>query len=1068
MTANHNEIAASHINDAAYHLIAIIPTSLDNERLAKPGTTMLNHLGAVNQQLETRGILPQTAIGLTSTLGAIADLRANSAEAVHIHASLTELHAWTGRSNHNIEKDLRDTLATMSSTQIAAVNQQYKSNFGIDLKDALAADNSLSNPSKVALTIYMKGADHRNADDTLKLANLSTAAGNLDMFEEAFRDAAPQARSAYLANGGALRVQAAFGGVFSNSDVRHALDYVRGGKLSVETQVRDNTGIFSSNRDAIEHAIGGMTSAQKEQYQKGGMPYLRQALQHAGNDKDQLRWNAEIKGAPSLQADHQIKAGDSASESPALNARDAFNSAREKEYKSNDGIGRALIRNFWDGTSDQSTDAINQYAAEMSRNAAAGTTISAARQAAQQQEVGESLEQLKKSKDAAGNAVADGALIVAGVGGAAFTGGASLALFGAVTAGGAAAKIATKAAISGNDYDYSAGHVLADGATGAVTAATMFVGPAQIGRLVGITGERAALSLGTDVALNSGAGAAAGVATGTVEGMANWDRTKSIGGNLGEIGQSALLRGATGALLAGALSGTIGGVSKFAAVRAAESQPLASIVEHAPESKLSADTKIIPAAQMHDIDGRPFSETAARRELIDKKFAPMPEGEKAALRTQVASELRDVKAIGPDGHPGSAYDSLMQDTTLSGAQKENILNNMGLVREHLASYRQGERMHSDPELNWIHTQGEIAKVLEVSRLGKLSANETEDALLASMYSDSVKFSAPAPEGTIPNFHTHHLDGALAAEHSLKLQGFPQERIDNVVEAILAHQITPPKFMGQLYYLKINGTLEAMIKDSKLSVAEGQQMRETLAEMTTTGPDGVKRISKIADVSNAPIATAATGRQEVIFSVDEKKVLALSGTDRWTVPYKAAHDPSFKTLSRSEQELRLSRGRIADKMKDADCADNYATSGGASKIVALRGPGSFFTDKTVWDSINSIEASFQDSYAVMSSEGRAVADASLGNLKKVTDPESGSLKHYMDKWLLDNKGLDASKDSIPFYNAPLSYAKAGETPGADQAAETDLAVEIRSAVINYLRRNHRTANDLPGNFAPVRH
>ena len=125
-----------------------------------------------------------------------------------------------------------------------------------------------------------------------------------------------------------------------------------------------------------------------------------------------------------------------------------------------------------------------------------------------------------------------------------------------------------------------------------------------------------------------------------------------------------------------------------------------------------------PGMAGHDIDGRLLTETAARREVIESKFAPVAEADKPALRLKVESELKDVKATGVNGQDTSVYQSLMQDTKLNSAQKQNIIDNLGIVREHFASYRLGERMHPDPEVNWIHTQGELGKVLEAGRAKK--------------------------------------------------------------------------------------------------------------------------------------------------------------------------------------------------------------------------------------------------------------------------------------------------------------------------------------------------------------
>ncbi|MBS1996070.1 MAG: hypothetical protein JSS86_07160 [Cyanobacteria bacterium SZAS LIN-2] len=1049
--------------------------ALQDQQILLQRAVIGRDLSHANHALETRGLLPAATISADRPSG----------DARRVHDGLSELHEWTGRSRHNIEKDLRDTVATLNSTQIAALDREYKALYGKGLKESLMAESKLSTETRQALGVYLKGADRRGSEDSLTLAEIGTRAGNLDMFEEAFRDANPEARQKFLASGGEARVKEAFAGIFSNADVRHAMDYVNGGRLSLQTQIRDNTGIFSSNREAIEHALSRMSPEQKAQYTRGeeavkngahsaqdlaDLTYYRQiheALQSAGNKADLAKWDGEIKGTYNAPAAASKGNSEPTPAAPG-DAREAFNSARDREYKSNDGIGRSIVRNIWDGTSDMSTDELNQYAADMARAAAANTTLTAERQQAHQQNLNHTLDLLKESKNGAADALVDGTLIVAGVGGAAFTGGASLTLLGAVGAGGAAVKIGTKAAIAGDDYSFSAGQVLSDGATGAVNAAVMLVGPAQVARVVGLggktlaAGERAAFSYGTEVALNSAAGAAGGAASGTVEGVTKWDGNKSFGENLARIGETAAVRGATGAVLAGVISGTIGAATRLARAEAPATMERPAIAERSPLSERPPTH-----GEPLDIDGRRLAETRARREIIESKFAPLSDSEGTALRAQVQREMQDVKAIGPDGKPTSAYESLMQDKNLSATQKETVLRNLGLVREHLASYRLGDRMHPDPEVNWIHTQGEIAKVLEAGRAKGLSANDLEDSLLASMYSDSVKFSAPAPEGTVPNFHTHHLDGALAADHSLRLQGFPQDRTERIIEAILAHQIAPPKFMGQLYYMKIAGTLDGMARSGKIGAQEADHMRAVLDGMTEVGPDGVKRIRQLANVADAPRTTGADGLQQVKFSPDEQKVFALSGTDRWVLPYEPAFDPRFKSLSAAEKEVQLSRKRIAQNLIDGDGADNYSTTGGVSKIVAIRGPETFFPDATVWNSIDSVNASFKDAYTVLTPQGQRIADQNLAALNRVTDRQNGSLKAYMDAWLKNSKGLDPARDHIPFYNQPLTYIKPGETPSPTQLSQMELAREIRTQVVDFMRRDHRTDNSLPGNFAPVR-
>ncbi|NJL72500.1 MAG: RHS repeat protein, partial [Candidatus Competibacteraceae bacterium] len=171
---------------------------------------------------------------------------------------------------------------------------------------------------------------------------------------------------------------------------------------------------------------------------------------------------------------------------------------------------------------------------------------------------------------------------------------------------------------------------------------------------------------------------------------------------------------------------------------------------------------------VNPIDGR----SPEYQAKVQEKFQRADSQTRELSVGRVSEELKDVRAVGADGKPTSAYESLMSDTTLSDRQKQNILENLSEVREHFASYRAGDRMHPDPEVNWIHTQGEMAKVLEVSRKAGLTADEMEDAVLASMYSDSVKFAFPPPAGAEANFFTHHLDGRLGRPRNSHSQGLP--------------------------------------------------------------------------------------------------------------------------------------------------------------------------------------------------------------------------------------------------------------------------------------------------------
>jgi len=1786
-------------------------------------------------------------------------------DAGRVHTAMQEMHQWIeGRSKTNCEKDIRDTLSTMNSTQLAAFKQDYESRYHTKFDDDIAKDTKMSADTKAALAIYEKGSDHRTPQDTVALADIATKAKNLDMFQEAFRGASPEARKQYMDNGGDAKMKKAFSGYFSDSDLDKARDYVKEGHLDVTTKVKDNTGIFSSNDKAIDTSISAMTKEEKEQYvrgktvgatfpeyvqsgedsvfnkaaydklkpdqkadydkyralhdametagnpvkvarwedmianngetlvtklaQHGGMwsdkidktltdiegmnkgdfdrlkhdpNYRKQvdaalAMNYSGDDlkraeklldtklahdkfedggqndgtrsivqqiKDKDSWfNADTKGmlnavenmTPADQkkyredanfkkeVDKEVKSAllgtqeyesatralervskgqspnedvidklnshlygshdkatmigeieDSFKQNPAMReriahpmtdqdkalakdfetkarecfgddaykklveplvttgyvpfaekaqlykgfwsndtkqvydaiataspddqkaiaadpqktlafltpeqqqlaaniakqggqmkpedtmraailgesgdkdtikdlgslkpeeraqlvqayeakyktnlmadlddklsgqarieaernfrelpetAREAYNNARDEESKSNDGLGRAFVRNTWDGTSDMSRDDVNQMAAQMEDYSKVYKDMPVADAQKMAGDLTDAVDLYRKSKGAAADAVVDGTIIVAGVGGAAFTGGVSLGLIATTGLAGAVFKVGTKAAIEGADYDTS--QIAADGATGAIDAATMVIGPGEVAKILKIGGKAAtmagdmaiteagnlaavtgrqvfkegaeatlskeltrdvstALAHGAkeidqktlqglaekyaarpedvqtvkeiltnnlnkaittessnalkttlrEVALNSGAGAGAGGGSAMVRGLSQWDSGKSVNENLTNIAEQTAMGCGSGMIMGGgatvgfkalgrgfsaareALADHVNVVSKLGegaehteiaagehvalnkAGQVAEiknvsgsvtkveyhgtgpmegkpslvklpdgrsfenvgenririsspenpkgvtvdgdvkvnnkgevqvtygnsdkqtfhpdgtstlQKPTGDVVAHTNDGKVLAvksrsgntsefsyladgkmegvqykngrsvisedggktymikesatadpvkfngevtadrsgvvhlkpadggperilrpdgssshmdpvvhkptditypdgkgktfeynadgsvkkysnetgytyqkfddgfhsvnldgtdggkvyssysvaadgsfvkehngmlvetatdgrtvlrdkSTGVIksekaPEGYSRDglsdgADGRPLAASEKQRTYARENFGKPEDGAHGDITKAVETELKDVKAIGPDGQPTSAYDSLMKDPTLSDAQKNNILQNLGNVREHYAQYRVGDRMHPDPEVNWIHTQGEMAKVLEVGRAKNLSPTELEDSLLASMYSDAVKFANPAPEGVSANFFTHHLDGALAAEQALKKQGYPAERVDRIVEAIKAHQIAPPKLMGELYYGQISRTLDADIAAKKISAEEGAHLKDVLKGMSETGPDGKTRIKWMADVNNAPKQVNADGSMEVAFTDDQRKVLGYAGIDKWSTPYDPKLDPNFNQLSKAEQADAIARHNIAQTLIDGDGIDNYATTGGASKIVAIRGPGTYFKDGQVWDSIKSVDASFDDGYSVMSPEARKIADGNLAIRKEMTDAQASRIKTEMDQWLRD-QGHDPSKP-IPYYNTDLKYPTsttpvAGEKnlPGLNDQEMKDylFAKDIRQKMTDLLRSDHRVEGDLPGEFTP---
>src|SRR5262249_15186211 len=111
-----------------------------------------------------------------------------SNDAGRIQTALIEIGQWLeGRSKPTCEKDIRDTLATMNATEIGRLKVDYKQlaerkNEGKtteqldkegkpycepDLETALLKNKNLSDKTKQAIEIFLKGTDERTKEDTL-------------------------------------------------------------------------------------------------------------------------------------------------------------------------------------------------------------------------------------------------------------------------------------------------------------------------------------------------------------------------------------------------------------------------------------------------------------------------------------------------------------------------------------------------------------------------------------------------------------------------------------------------------------------------------------------------------------------------------------------------------------------------------------------------------------------------------------------------------------------------------------------------------------------------------------
>ncbi|MDX1987136.1 MAG: hypothetical protein SFV17_10670 [Candidatus Obscuribacter sp.] len=263
----------------------------------------------------------------TRFLGALKrkDGNQESLAADRISTALTERGEWTGRSNSIIEKDLRDSLRTASSAQVAVIAREFEEKTGKPLKQAIEENKHLNPETREALLTYMKGNDKREPGDFQKLSDLALKSGDLQFFKEVMKDGSPAERLQFLNADGDRRMRSQWSG----SDLSHARDFAQAGKLSVETQVKENTGVLMDNTKGIELALSRMTESERSDYRIGrhlketvrgqesvlsgadqerlnkmSLPErnsvmekhtsLRSSLEAAGNDTELARWESQI------------------------------------------------------------------------------------------------------------------------------------------------------------------------------------------------------------------------------------------------------------------------------------------------------------------------------------------------------------------------------------------------------------------------------------------------------------------------------------------------------------------------------------------------------------------------------------------------------------------------------------------------------------------------------------------------------------------------------------------------------------------------------------------------------
>lgn len=405
--------------------------------------------------------------------------------------------------------------------------------------------------------------------------------------------------------------------------------------------------------------------------------------------------------------------------------------------------------------------------------------------------------------------------------------------------------------------------------------------------------------------------------------------------------------------------------------------------------------------------------THPRRDAVAALF-PVLKG--AERRSALRREIGKVRVRSAGGDVVELSAKVERCKALTPLESKRILDVLVDLR-HAWKTRDADAGYDD--INWKHACQEVGQILDVAEENGMSSLHTEDAVLASLLSDAAKLRN--------NFLTHHIDGAVAAAlvlpRFIDVEGaalLGRARIVSICQAILEHQVGPPRFMAQMVRMGIEEKLRAQ-------AAVGSKSKPSF-----DGVDGLHR--KIADPLNpAHVTLHKDGYGVLTVTARERELLQLVGLADWYVPHPAT--PWFFAAS---------------AVIDADSLVNYVTPDGVGKIVAICGPGTPFRDATVFHSIFSCGASFVDAVSVMSDtamsamrdgvaqtraaielvRARVLAEIEEGwlhfppaELRRVLEEESVDVRKLTStqrdgEVLIDVPWEDSGK--LPYWNTALDY------------------------------------------------
>lgn len=186
-----------------------------------------------------------------------------------VNVTLGEASEWritSGRSQKEIEKDLRDTYRQLNGDQLKELNAHHKQTYGITADERIAADRNISKETKEAIGIYSKGAEKIDDKEAKTLLDSAIKAKDINLLSEAARQASPEVRQSYLKDFGDFKL---FQNFANPGDSLRAVDLLKNGRDTEGAGIKAQTDKFAgltTNDEAITGIVKGLNPEQKSDY----------------------------------------------------------------------------------------------------------------------------------------------------------------------------------------------------------------------------------------------------------------------------------------------------------------------------------------------------------------------------------------------------------------------------------------------------------------------------------------------------------------------------------------------------------------------------------------------------------------------------------------------------------------------------------------------------------------------------------------------------------------------------------------------------------------------------------